>query len=73
MEQKQTGDLPAMVTPLGYPELTVTAETVRGHVVRHPPGDLHTDTHTHRVKAVILGASNRSAEEEEGSWRQQQT
>lgn len=70
MDQKQTEDLPAMVTPLGYPELTVTAETVRGHVVRHPPGDLHTDTH--QVKAVILGASNRSAEKEEGSCRQRQ-
>lgn len=42
--QKQREGPPAMVTPLGYPELTIAAETVRGHVVRHPPGDLQTDT-----------------------------
>lgn len=35
---------PAVVTPLGYPELTVTVETMRGHVVRHPPRDLQTHT-----------------------------
>lgn len=57
-----------MVAPLGYPELTVTAEAVRGHVVGHPPGDLHTDTH--HVNAVIPGASERRGEEEEGGCRQ---
>lgn len=37
---------PAVVTSLGHPELTVTVETMRGHVIGHPPRDLH--THTHR-------------------------
>lgn len=31
---------PAVVTSLSYPELTVTVETMGGHVVGHPPRDL---------------------------------
>ena len=37
---------PAVVTSLGYPKLAVTVETMGGHVVGHPPRDLHTHTKT---------------------------
>lgn len=57
-----------MVTPLGYPELTVTAEAVRGHVVGHPPRDLHAHAHTH----TPFHNSERSSEEEEGRCEQRQ-
>ena len=36
-----------MMTSLGHPELTVTVETMGSHVVRDPPRDLNTHTHTH--------------------------
>lgn len=32
--------VPAVVTSLGYPELTVTVKTMRRHVIWHPPSDL---------------------------------
>jgi hypothetical protein len=31
---------PAVMSPLGHPELTVAVETMGGHVIGHPPGDL---------------------------------
>lgn len=63
---------PAVVTSLGYPELTITVETMGGHVVGHPPRDLHTYTHTHtdiytsEQCAVIGGAPSHTGEGEEG-------
>lgn len=48
MQENHSEDPPAVVTPLGYPELTVTVETMGGHVVGHPPRDLN----THRNIAV---------------------
>lgn len=41
--------LPAVVTSLGYPELTVTVETMGGHVVGHPPCNLHTEIGIRKV------------------------
>ena len=63
---------PAVVTSLGYPELTVTVETMGGHVVGHPPRDLHTHTHTHTKTSISeqcgvnRGAHNHTGEGEEG-------
>lgn len=45
LEEKQSEAPPAVVTSLGYPELTVTVETMGGHVVWYPPCDLNTCTH----------------------------
>lgn len=53
-----------MVTSLGYPELAVTVETMGGHVVGHPPCDLHREIHIRRVCAVIRGDSGHAGEGE---------
>ncbi len=40
ISQESDWAAPAVMASLGNPELTVAVEAVRGHVIRHPSGDL---------------------------------
>lgn len=68
---RQSEGPPAVVTSLGYPELTVTVETMRGHVIGHPPRDLHAHTHAHthnrHHSALVNGAPARACDNSDSS------